>query len=144
MKTLLATIALILTFILAPLAPASAAPITGDMFPACIHEDGSGQDSACFWDAQDRGNGQGQSIVIHEDDSITEVPSLVAPVVAPVATLEAQAWGMWDAVGAASLLPADVATEVHFVGYNTTGFPFLEANHITVWDNAGNHYLFQF
>lgn len=62
---------------------------------------------------------------------------------ADLATLEAQAWAQWDAVGASALLPSH-ATRVTFSGFNTTGFPYLTANMITVWDTAGNHYLFTF
>lgn len=78
---------------------------------------------------------------------VPTVVEFVAPVQVQVqapADLEAQAWALWDAVGAEKLLPTDRETRVEFTGYNRTGFPYLQANMITVWDDRGNHYLFTF
>jgi hypothetical protein len=180
------------------------------ILPPCVHEDcsvGTNPDGSTiyqdgYWDAQNRGNGLGQSFymvdgVVTPTDgapvvqSCTEgyglaedgsclplgywdtttpelaqaspaqavetayVPTPITYVPAPelattpdystpeLATLEAQAWAQWDAVGAASLLPSH-ATRVTFSGFNTTGFPYLTANMITVWDTQGKHYLFTF
>lgn len=68
-----------------------------------------------------------------------------APVVADTmpADVAGAAWMMFDATGAASLLP-NHDTRVELIGHNKTGFPYLTANMITVWDMQGNHYLFSF
>lgn len=88
--------------------------------PACVHEDGSGQ-GLCLWNAQTQGNGQGTSVVNNWDEQATE------------------AWLMFDAAGAGSLVPAG-----HAVEYTAHSWePFvLGANHIQVTDYAGNHWLF--
>jgi len=39
-------------------------------YPPCIHEDSPGP---CYWDARERGNGQGTSFVVDADDVITYV-----------------------------------------------------------------------
>jgi hypothetical protein len=43
--------------------PPAAAPESGPSVPACLQEDGSGQD-LCYWDAQTMGNGQGMSFIV--------------------------------------------------------------------------------
>lgn len=91
----------------------------------CIHEDGSGQGN-CTWNAAVQGNGQGQSYDVIDGE--------------PVYHHADQAWALWDAVGASSLLP-DSPVMVAYAGHSLTPFP-LTADTITVWDNAGNHYLF--
>lgn len=71
----------------------------------------------------------------------------IAPVVEQAGTLpadlEAQAWALFDAVDAEVLLPETKWARVEFIGWNQVGFEPTE-NTITVWDNMGNHYLFQF
>lgn len=61
-------------------------------------------------------------------------------VTAPATSDDATAWQLWDATGAASLLP-DTATQVSFLGHNTVGYP-LTGDTVIVWDNFGNFYQF--
>lgn len=63
----LATVALFTTLVLLPsqspsTAPILLAPTSTPALPACITEDGAGQ-ALCWWDAQQQGNGMGNSVV---------------------------------------------------------------------------------
>lgn len=107
----------------------------------CVHEDGSGQ-HACTWDASLQGNGHGQSFdvidgqVFYHSEPVTEVhPPITTPT-------EAEAWALWDAVGASSLLP-NAETRVVYSGHSLTPYPLMPGT-ITVWDAYGHHYLFTF
>lgn len=127
------------------------------------------EDSAnCYWDASERGNGKGDSFVdvdgtayyvgVHtecltapETCVIAEDGSMVgqtfyAPEIAPVAvyapaTVDAgAAWGLFDAVGAADLLPAEGGAVSLLGSWDGSA---LGADQIAVWDLVGNAYLFQ-
>lgn len=148
MSKLLASLALIFATLLGLALPSqAAAPLDPSTFPACAYEDGSAQDSACYWDAQGRGNGLGQSIIIHEDDSITETYSLSALAPQPITEdtttgLEAMAWGLFDATGASDLLP-DTASTVTFTASSAPGDPIAPtADTIVCTDMLGNTYQF--
>lgn len=130
------------------------------------------EDSAnCYWDASERGNGQGDSFVdvdgtayyvgVHtecltapETCTVAEDGSMVgqtfyAPEIAPVdpvtvyapATVDAgAAWDLFDAVGAADLLPAEGGAVSLLGSWDGSA---LGADQIAVWDLVGNAYLFQ-
>lgn len=39
--------------------------------PACVNEDGSGGPMPCVWDAERRGNGEGQSVIVYGDGIVS-------------------------------------------------------------------------
>lgn len=108
--------------------------------PPCQYEDSTYD---CYWDAQERGNGLGESfkvidgVVIYEDGSKEQAEADVIP-----EDVKVEAWKMWDAVGAVELVQAEGEFEVNLIGANSTGFT-PSADMIHVWDIEGNHYLFQ-
>lgn len=88
--------------------------------PPCEFEDSTN----CYWDAAERGNGTGASF--------TDTNGAAS-------YWEADAWELWDAVGAADLLP-EAHVVVTFAG--TYDGHTLTAAEVAVWDGQGNAYLF--
>lgn len=73
--TLFAFILSLFVSIISPLAPAPApvpAPTTAALTPyvPCAEEDSPGP---CYWDAARRGNGQGTSFIVNNDQTVTYV-----------------------------------------------------------------------
>ena len=73
--TLFAFILSLIVSIISPLAPAPApvpAPTTAALTPyiPCADEDAPGP---CYWDAARRGNGQGTSFIVNNDQTVTYV-----------------------------------------------------------------------
>ena len=73
--TLFALLISLISLIISPLAPAPApvpAPTTAALTPyvPCAEEDSPGP---CYWDAASRGNGQGNSFIVNNDQSVTYV-----------------------------------------------------------------------
>ena len=73
--TLFAFILSLFVSIISPLAPAPApvpAPATAPLSPyvPCAEEDAPGP---CYWDAARRGNGQGESFIVNQDQTVTYV-----------------------------------------------------------------------
>lgn len=102
-----------------------------NVLPPCASEDGSYGPNPCHWDGSKQGNGVGKSYTVTGETIAYDAP----------ASLEAQAWELFDAVNAIDLVDTSEAVTVEFIGYNTTGFD-AGANQITAWDLDGNHYLF--
>lgn len=157
MRNILSALMIILSVFTGSVLSASVASATAAPLPACIHEDGSGQDTACYWDASEQGNGQGLDVINYPDGTFELVtpaqpelpaaqPVVEAPAVQQVQQVQpaqdhaAAAWDMFDATSAADLLP-DTDSTVTFTGHSTAPFE-LTADTITVWDNHGNHYQF--
>lgn len=91
----------------------------------CVHEDGSGQ-ATCEWNAATQGNGTGTSHYVIQGQAVYGH--------------EAAAWSLFDSSGAWSLLP-NAHTRVEYAGHSYSPF-VVDAYSITVWDGAGNYYLF--
>ena len=73
--TLFALLISLISLIVSPLAPAPApvpAPATAALTPyvPCAEEDSPGP---CYWDAARRGNGQGTSFIVNNDQTVTYV-----------------------------------------------------------------------
>ena len=75
--TLFALLISLIISIISPLAPAPApapvpAPATAPLSPyvPCAEEDAPGP---CYWDAARRGNGQGESFIVNQDQTVTYV-----------------------------------------------------------------------
>lgn len=103
------------------------APASADL-PACQTEDSTANN--CYWDAQERDNGLGNSFRVVDHVVIYDAPELAG-----------QAWALFDAVGAVELVAETEGVRIEYSGHNTTGFK-LESDQIAVWDTEGNHYLF--
>ena len=144
MKTLTVILATI-AFMFSSIIPSSATP---ELEP-CVHEDSV----SCYWDAQTRGNGLGQSFISDEqgNPTYTDVP-VVQPVVQPVVhdatptdltdgTPEDVAWMLFDATHAIDLVDTSTPVTIIYVSHSYNPYA-LTSSHVTVWDNHGNHYLF--
>lgn len=90
--------------------------------PPCAEEDSTN----CYWDSSERGNGEGASFTNIDGVSYYWGADLAA-------------WELWDAVGAADLLPEDYVTVTFAGDYDGHA---LTAAEIAVWDGQGNAYLF--
>lgn len=110
----------------------------------CKHEDSAN----CYWDAAERGNGQGDSFV--DIDGVAyyvgaHTDCLTAPETCTIVedgsmvTDASAAWALWDAVGAADLLPEGGAAVTFSGSWDGSA---LGADHVAVWDLNGNAYLF--
>ena len=73
--SLLALLISLIVSLISPIAPTTPAPYTATQTPltpytACISEDSPGP---CYWNAARRGNGQGTSFIVNNDQSVTYV-----------------------------------------------------------------------
>ena len=70
--TLFAFILSLFISIISPLAPTTPAPVPAPTTPyvPCAEEDSPGP---CYWDAAGRGNGQGTSFIVNNDQTVTYV-----------------------------------------------------------------------
>ena len=70
--TLFAFILSLIVSIISPLAPTTPAPTTAALTPyvPCAEEDAPGP---CYWDAARRGNGEGNSFIVNNDQTVTYV-----------------------------------------------------------------------
>ena len=70
--TLFARLISLIVSIISPLAPTTPAPTTAPLSPyvPCADEDSPGP---CYWDAARRGNGEGNSFIVNNDQTVTYV-----------------------------------------------------------------------
>ena len=67
--TLFAFILSLIVSIISPLSPSAPAPVPAPYVP-CAEEDSPGP---CYWDAARRGNGEGNSFIVNNDQTVTYV-----------------------------------------------------------------------
>ena len=74
--TLFALLISLIVSLVSPLAPTTPAPVPAPATPAltpyipCAEEDSPGP---CYWDADRRGNGRGESFIVNNDQTVTYV-----------------------------------------------------------------------
>ena len=62
---------LVALIVAAAMAIAAASESAEPELPACVNEDGSGGPMPCVWDAEKRGNGEGQSVIVYSDGIVS-------------------------------------------------------------------------